>query len=231
MHIPEQIKVVAFDADDTLWVNETRFRDLEMEFVRMMTDFVDEKTCRNALFQTEIENMEFYGYGVKPFVLSVIETGIQLSNGQIPQQNIAKLIALGKDILNAPIELLPGAQETLNYLQTTDYRLVLATKGDALDQERKLRASGLEHYFDHVEVMSDKQLANYELLLRKLAITPEEFLMIGNSVKSDVLPVIALNGQAVHIPFHTTWEYEQVSHEHEEFHEFESLSELLNSIS
>lgn len=230
MQIPEKIKVIAFDADDTLWVNETRFRDLEMEFVRMMTDFVDEKTCRNALFQTEIENMEFYGYGVKPFVLSVIETGIQLSNGQISQQNIAKLITLGKQILNAPIELLPGVQESLTYLQTTDYCIVLATKGDALDQERKLHASGLEHYFDHVEVMSDKQIANYELLLRKLSIAPEEFLMIGNSVKSDVLPVIDLGGQAIHIPFHTTWEYEQVKNEIMEFQAFESLLELLNSI-
>jgi len=231
MQIPEKIKVIAFDADDTLWVNETRFRDLEMEFVHMMTDFVDAKTCRAALFQTEVRNMEFYGYGVKPFILSVIETGIELSKGQISQQNIAKLIALGKQILNAPIELLPAVQETLRYLQTTDYRIVLATKGDALDQERKLRASGLEHFFNHVEVMSDKKRANYELLLRKLSITPEELLMIGNSVKSDVLPVIDLGGQAIHIPFHTTWEYEQVTNKSEDYHEFSSLSEFLSAIS
>lgn len=151
--------------------------------------------------------------------------------GQIPQQNIATLIKLGKQILNAPIERLPGVEDVLKYFLNTEYRLVLATKGDALDQERKLRASGLEHYFDHIEVMSDKQLANYELLLRKLSITPEEFLMIGNSVKSDVLPVINLGGHAIHIPFHTTWEYEQVENENIEFYAFESLLELLNSIS
>lgn len=183
MLISNKIKVIAFDADDTLWVNLPLFYALEEEYIELMRPYVSEKEARDALFQTEVGNMEIYGYGVKPFVLSVIETSIQLSKHQIKPQEIAHIIQLGKNILEAPIELLPGVKACLEYFSQTNYRLVLATKGDALDQERKLKDSGLSHYFEHVEVMSDKQTSNYLDLFKKLNVEPQHFFMIGNSLK------------------------------------------------
>ncbi len=230
MLISNEIKVIAFDADDTLWVNLPLFYALEEEYIELMRPYVSEKEARDALFQTEVGNMEIYGYGVKPFVLSVIETAIRLSNNRIKPQAIERVIQLGKNILEAPIELLPGVKECLDYFLATNYRLVLATKGDALDQERKLKDSGLSRYFEHVEVMSDKQTSNYLDLFKKLKIEPQNFFMIGNSLKSDVLPVVNLGGEAIHIPFHSTWEYESADENQDTIKAYNSLFEFLECL-
>lgn len=205
----EQIKVIAFDADDTLWVNEPYFREVEHEFAKLLTSFETENKINQELFKKEIQNLELYGYGVKGFVLSMIESALELSNNQIETEEISKILNLGKMMLNKPIELLDDVEEVLKAL-SPKYKLIVATKGDLLDQERKLEKSGLLKYFDHIEVLSDKQTKNYQRLIDFLDIHPSEFLMIGNSLKSDVLPLVELNSNAIHIPYHTTWAHEEV---------------------
>lgn len=203
------IKVIAFDADDTLWINEPYFRETEDEFCQLMESYLPQHTVARELLQTEIKNLSLYGYGIKGFMLSMIETALTVSNNTIDISAIEKIIGFGKDLLARPIELLDGVEDVLGNLKE-HYRLVVATKGDLLDQERKLKNSGIDHYFHHVEVMSDKQEADYRKLLKHLDIQPEQFLMIGNSLKSDVLPVLGMGGYAIHVPYHTTWEHERV---------------------
>lgn len=225
-------KVIAFDADDTLWVNEPYFREAEDKFCALLEDYVPLHTAAQELFKTEIQNLALYGYGVKGFMLSMVETALRVSSNTIPLAVIEKAIAYGKDLLEKPIELLDGLEEALHLLKKNNYRLVVATKGDLLDQERKLKKSSLEHYFHHIEIMSDKQEVDYQKLIRHLDILPEEFLMIGNSIKSDVLPVLAIGGHAVHIPYHITWAHEKVEPpiEHPRFRQVLSVKELLPSL-
>lgn len=204
-----QIKIVAFDADDTLWVNETYFRETEELFCDLLEGYMDRHSVMKALYQMEIENLKHYGYGVKGFTLSMIETIGLVSGNRAPLELVNRALSLGKAMLHRPIELLDGVEEVLTQLHGK-YRLVMATKGDLLDQERKLIRSGLEKYFHHIEVMSNKEDADYAKLIRHLDAKPAEFLMVGNSVKSDILPVLALGGHAIHVPFHTTWVHEQV---------------------
>lgn len=222
------IKVIAFDADDTLWVNEPYFREAEDKFCALLEDYLPLHSTANALFKTEIANLPLYGYGIKGFMLSMIETILEVTQGTASLAMIAKAIEFGKEQLNKPIELLDGVEEVLAAL-TGDYRLVVATKGDLLDQERKLQKSGLESYFHHIEIMSEKHERDYLKLLKHLDCKPENFLMIGNSLKSDVLPVLAIGGNAIHIPFHTTWAHEVVEHnvEHDNFKSAENLTEIL----
>lgn len=203
------IKVVAFDADDTLWVNEPYFREAEHEVARLLSSFETENKIAQELYKIEIENLPYYGYGVKGFIISMIELAVKLSNYNINPVVIEKIIEIGKDMLSKPIELLDGVQETLEALNG-DYKLIVATKGDLLDQERKLKKSGLLDYFHHVEVMSDKKDTDYLKIVKHLDIHPSELLMVGNSLKSDILPLIKIGAKAVHIPFHTTWEHEKV---------------------
>lgn len=223
-----KISVIAFDADDTLWVNEPYFRETEAQFAALLEDFLPHHSVVAELYKTEIENLPLYGYGIKGFMLSMIETVLKITEGQVNPEVITKAIQLGQEMLNKPIELLDGVEDVLKALKGK-YRLVVATKGDLLDQQRKLTKSGLDHYFHHIEIMSDKQEKDYIKLLRHLDCKPEEFLMLGNSLKSDVLPVLAIGGQAVHIPYHTTWVHEQIDHtiEHPNFYQMESLSEVL----
>jgi len=204
------IKVIGFDADDTLWVNETYFREAEEEVGRLLSHYETPNKIDQELFLMEMKNLPTYGYGVKGFVLSIIELAIELSNGTVSNQIISKILDIGKDMINKPIELLDGVEEALKAL-SKDYRLIVATKGDLLDQERKLDKSGLLQYFHHIEVLSEKKEANYEKLLNHLDIDPSNFLMIGNSLKSDILPLVNIGAKAIHIPFHTTWEHEKVS--------------------
>ncbi len=204
------IKVIGFDADDTLWVNETYFREAEEEFARLLSEFETPNKIDQELFKMEIGNLPLYGYGVKAFTLSMVESALELSNYTISNRTIEKIVNIGKDMLNKPVELLDGVEEVLQQL-SKKYRLILATKGDLLDQERKLEKSGLTSYFHHIEVLSDKKEANYSKLLNHLDINPSEFLMIGNSLKSDVLPLVNISAQAVHVPFHTTWAHEMVT--------------------
>ncbi len=214
----KNIKTIAFDADDTLWVNETFFRDAEDTFCKLLGDYIDYDNCQKRLFEMEMRNLSLYGYGIKPFTLSLIECAQEVSQGEVSNAIISEIIDLGKDMLNAPVTLLPHIEDVLEEL-SKKYKLVVATKGDLLDQERKLEKSGLSKYFHHIEVMSDKQPANYLKLIKHLDIEPASFLMVGNSLKSDVLPVLEVGSYAMHIPFHTTWAHEQVDIEvsHERF--------------
>ena len=204
-----KIKVIAFDADDTLWVNETYFRDAEKEFAQILSGYETENKIDQELFKTEIKNLAIYGYGIKGFILSMVECALELSNYQLAQKSVEKILNIGKEMLEKPIELLDGIEEVLQSLQGK-YKLVVATKGDLLDQERKLEKSNLLKYFHHIEVMSDKKEKDYQKLIRHLDIHPSEFLMIGNSLKSDVLPLVAIGSSAIHVPFHTTWAHENV---------------------
>ena len=223
------IKVIAFDADDTLWVNEPYFRTAEKAFCELLKEYVPEEECNELLYKFEMQNLPLYGYGIKPFVLSLIEAAITISKKQIPLEIISEIIAIGKEMLQMSVELIDGIEVTLAHL-SKKYLLVMATKGDLLDQERKLMKSGLEKYFHHIEVMSDKQPKNYQKLITHLDIPPSQFLMVGNSLKSDVLPVLEIGSYAIHIPFHTTWEHEKVEEEvvHCNFKELKLASELID---
>lgn len=203
------LKVIAFDADDTLWVNEPYFRDTEEQFYKLLGEYASQHSLERELLKTEIDNLVLYGYGIKGFMLSMIETALSVTNGAINGGLVAQILDLGKEMLNQPIELLEGVEDVLIELKGK-YRLVVATKGDLLDQERKLRKSGLSHYFHHIEIMSEKDDANYLKLIRHLDIQPEELLMVGNSLKSDILPVLNIGGHAVHVPYHITWAHEQI---------------------
>jgi len=222
------IKVIAFDADDTLWVNEPYFKEIEEKFCDLLEDYLPRHTLVKELFKTEIDNLTLYGYGVKGFMLSMIETALRVTNNTLNIEVIEKAIGFGKELLQKDIELLEGVEEVLKALQGK-YRLVVATKGDLLDQERKLKKSGLEHYFHHIEIMSDKQESDYQSLIKHLDIEPSQFLMMGNSLKSDVLPVLSIGGHGIHIPYHTTWAHETVEHkvEHANFKHVEQIREVL----
>ncbi|WP_296705968.1 HAD family hydrolase [Algoriphagus sp.] len=225
------IKVIAFDADDTLWVNEPFFREAEEKFAELLEDFMPQHSSLKELYRTEIENLYMYGYGIKGFMLSMIETAMRISDRKIPLIFIDKIIQIGREMLEKPVELLPGVEEVLKELNG-DYRIVLATKGDLLDQERKLKKSGLADHFHHIEVMSEKKEADFKKLIRHLDIAADEFLMMGNSLKSDILPVLNLGGFGIHIPFHITWEHETIEHEiiHERFFHVNKISDSVKLI-
>jgi len=227
-----KIKVIAFDADDTLWVNEPYFQQTEQKFCALMEEFLPQHTVSRELLKIEIANLALYGYGIKGYILSMIEAAIKVSDGTIGTGAIDKIIGFGKELLNEPIELLENVEEVLDALKGK-YRIVVATKGDLLDQERKLKKSGLSHYFHHIEIMSDKGEKDYLKLLRHLDIQPAEFMMIGNSLKSDIIPVINIGGHAVHVPYHTTWAHEHVETrlEHENFRHAVHLKEVLSLLS
>ncbi|THF49482.1 HAD family hydrolase [Flavobacterium supellecticarium] len=222
------LKVIAFDADDTLWVNEPYFEETEKKFCGLMEDYLSHQGLSQELFKIEIQNLPAYGYGIKGYILSMIEAALKISNNTIDVAIIGRIIELGKELLEKPIELLDGVEETLETLKGK-YRLVVATKGDLKDQHRKLHDSGLGAYFHHIEVMSDKQPLDYQKLVSRLDLKPEEFFMIGNSLKSDVLPVLEIGGHAVHVPFHTTWAHERIDHkvEHPNFRTIEKLTDIL----
>ena len=221
----KDIKVIGFDADDTLWVNETFFRNAELEFARLLSPYETANKIDQELFKKEMDNLEMYGYGVKAFVLSMVESAIEISNGSISNDTLSKILDIGKSMINQPVELLDGVEEVLKTL-SKQYRLILATKGDLLDQERKLEKSGLTDYFHHIEVLSDKKEANYSKLLNHLDINPSEFLMIGNSLKSDILPLVNIKAHAIHVPFHTTWAHEQVTEEETNGKAYKTVSSL-----
>ncbi|MDJ0644618.1 MAG: HAD family hydrolase [Flavobacteriaceae bacterium] len=224
------IKVIAFDADDTLWVNETYFRDVEHEFARLLSEYETENKLGQELFKVEMNNLHLYGYGIKSFVLSMIESALEVSNYKIEPKVLQQIIALGKEMLEKPIELLPGVEETLKALNKK-YKLILVTKGDLLDQERKLEKSDLEKYFNQIEVVSDKQTTNYLNVIHQLNVAPSEFLMVGNSLKSDVLPLLEIGAKAIHIPFHTTWAHELVeNNDTTGYHTIAKLTDVLNYV-
>ena len=224
-----KIKVIGFDADDTLWVNETYFRETEEKFADLLEGFETKNKIDQELFRKEMDNLELYGYGIKGFMLSMIESALELSNNEVSQATIQEILNLGKRMIAHPVELLDGVKEVLKELGDK-YRLIVLTKGDLLDQERKLERSSLSKYFHHVEVLSDKKELNYKNLLEHLEIEVDEFLMIGNSLKSDVLPIINIGAKAVHVPFHTTWQHEHVSIEDHDYNylKINSLKDVLD---
>ena len=226
-----EIQIIAFDADDTLWVNEPFFQETEKKFCDMLEDFLPHHSISRDLFTIEIKNLPHYGYGVKGFILSMIEAAITITEGKIGAESIEKIIALGKELLDKDIELLDGVEDVLKVLQGK-YRLVMATKGDLLDQERKLNKSGLAKYFHHIEIVSEKQEPEYRKLIKHLDIQPHQFLMIGNSLKSDILPVLNIGGHGFHVPFHTTWEHEkaEINMDHVNFKQLSDIREVLNYI-
>jgi len=201
--------VIGFDADDTLWHNETIFENVHARYRELLSHYHDTATVDRTLFATEMRNLELYGYGVKGFMLSAIETAIALTDGKIPAGEIQQLIGLGREMLAHPVELLEGVAETLGAI-SAQHRLLVITKGDLRDQERKLAKSGLGTHFHHVEIVSEKNEHAYASIFRKHQIAPEKFLMIGNSLKSDILPVLSLGGYGVYVPYHLTWAAERV---------------------
>ena len=201
---------IGFDADDTLWHNEVIFEQTHERYRALLAQYHDAATVDRTLFATEMRNLELYGYGIKGFTLSAIETAIELTGGQISAGEIRQLIQLGRDMLAHPVDLLEGVLETLVELAPR-YRLVLITKGDLRDQERKLTKSGLARHFQHIEIVSEKNAEAYSRLFVRNGIKPERFLMVGNSLKSDIIPVLQLGGAGAHIPYHITWAAEQVA--------------------
>ncbi len=201
--------VIGFDADDTLWHNETIFENVHARYRDMLAHYHDAATVDRTLFATEMRNLEPYGYGVKGFMLSAVETAIELSASKISADEIRRLLELGREMLAHPVDLLDGVAETLASLAIT-HRLLIITKGDLRDQERKLAKSGIAQHFRHVEIVSEKNESAYVTILRRHSIAPEDFLMVGNSLKSDIVPVLALGGAAAHVPYPLTWAYEQV---------------------
>ena len=210
-------------------MNETYFRETEEQFADLLEGFETKNKIDQELFKKEMDNLELYGYGIKGFMLSMIESALDLSNNEVSQATIQEILNLGKRMIAHPVELLDGVKEVLKELGDK-YRLIVLTKGDLLDQERKLERSSLSEYFHHVEVLSDKKEVNYKNLLEHLEIEVDEFLMIGNSLKSDVLPIINIGAKAVHVPFHTTWQHEQVSIEDQDYSylKINSLKDILN---
>jgi putative hydrolase of the HAD superfamily len=225
----QNFKYIGFDADDTLWVNEPYYQETEKKFCVLLAEYLPADHVSAELLKTEISNLELYGFGAKGFMLSLIETAIRISGGRVSINTIDKIISLGKELLNKPVELLDGVTDVLNYFSTNGTKLIVATKGDLLDQERKLKKSNLEHYFHHIEIMSDKKESDYLKLLAHLEIQPLEFLMIGNSIKSDILPVLNIGGNAVHVPYHTTWALEQINkiEKQANFLELDHISDII----
>ncbi|MFT5570215.1 MAG: putative hydrolase of the HAD superfamily, partial [Cyclobacteriaceae bacterium] len=218
-------KVIGFDADDTLWENEMLFRNTEKEFCNLLSEYEVEHLINQQLLAREIDNLPTYGYGIKGFTLSMIETALTVTGGTVAPVVIEKIIELGRKMLAAPVTLIDQVPETLTELSAR-YRLIVVTKGDLLEQQRKLTKSGLMEHFHHIEVLSDKTPTQYKRLLQHLDISPESFVMVGNSLKSDILPPLHIGCQAVHIPFHTTWVHEQVSDKEKADHQYVELNRI-----
>jgi Predicted hydrolase (HAD superfamily) len=221
----KSIKVIGFDADDTLWVNGSYFREAELAFCALLSEYMTPKDLTAELFRTEMKNMEWYGYGAMAYTLSLIETAIRISKEKVSASVIGQILELGRALLSRPVELFPGVCEVLPSLRDK-YRLIVVTKGDLLDQERKLEKSGLLPYFHHIEIVTEKTVSNYKHLIATLDIEPCEFLMVGNSLKSDVVPVLAIGANAVHVPFDTVWQHESAEKPSKPYVEIASLVEL-----
>ncbi|MBW6474104.1 MAG: HAD family hydrolase [Anaerolineaceae bacterium] len=204
------IRWIAFDADDTLWENEKYYHDGQALLAQLLAPYQPAEVVEAELLKTETSNLSWYGYGIKAFGLSMIETAIRLSDGAIGSPEIDALIRHLRSMLEQPADLLPGVLETLQLIHN-GYRMMVITKGDLLDQERKLANSHLEDFFEAYEVVSDKHDNIYARILKRHNIQPKEFLMVGNSLRSDVLPVVKIGGFGVHIPHRFTWAHEVVA--------------------
>ncbi len=205
-----EIDIIAFDADDTLWVNEPFYQDAERKLEEVLRRYIDVEQITEDLYEVESKNLSLFGYGTKGFTISMIETAIELSVGKITAGEIQEIIEIGKRMMQNPIELLPGVRRALTELdQNVD--LMLLTKGDLFDQESKIARSGLSHFFKYVEIVSEKDEPTYLGVFDKYHIKPARLLMVGNSLKSDILPIVGVGAHAVHIPCETTWVHEKMA--------------------
>lgn len=221
-----QLTTIAFDADDTLWHNELIFRRAEDRIAGLLAEFEVEHVVKREMYRVEMANLEAYGYGIKGFTLSMVELAHAVSGGRAGDEVYRAILEIGKEMLAEPVEVLPGVEATLAALAER-FVLVVVTKGDLLDQRRKLTRSGLEAHFHHVEVVSHKTPDDYAELLRRLDLSPPQMLVVGNSLKSDVLPPLSLGVRAVHIPYHVTWEHERAEPaDHHTYLELAAITEL-----
>lgn len=225
--MPGQLTTIAFDADDTLWENEQVFRMTQERFAALLSDYTEPDHLSERLLAAERRNLGHYGFGIKGFVLSMIETAIEVTEESVPASVISELIAAGQEMLRHPIELLDGVQDTVCELAET-HEILLVTKGDLLDQERKLAQSGLGDLFDGVEIVSDKTPATYRAIFERHGVPPERVMMVGNSMKSDVLPPIETGAWGIYVPHNYTWEIERADPPvgHPRYRQLESLGEL-----
>lgn len=203
-----QIKLIGFDADDTLWKSEDYFREAEAEFLEIVGRYEEVDVSAQALYAIELRNLALFGYGVKGMMLSMIEAAIEFTDSRISARDIHRIVEIGKAMLDHPVELLPGVAEAVREVAES-YPLVLITKGDLFHQERKVAASGMADIFERIEIVSEKNEAAYHRLFKEFKVAPAEFLMVGNSLRSDIAPVVALGGMGVHVPYHVTWVHEQ----------------------
>lgn len=220
--------VIAFDADDTLWHNETLYAMTQERFKELLAPYHDGEIVDRELYETEMRNLTRYGYGIKAFTLSMIETAIELTDSRVGGAEIRQIIDFAHEMMIAPVRLLAGVEEVLKALGT-DYRLMIITKGDLFEQESKVARSGLADRFDLIEIVSNKRPETYSSLLAKHGIVADRFLMVGNSLPSDILPVIAVGGRGVYIPYHTTWAHEVVDEDElagKNYIELESIRQL-----
>jgi putative hydrolase of the HAD superfamily len=224
----DQFDTIGFDADDTLWRSEDYFTEAEQFFVeRVAPHAPDGVDVLAALHATELDNVPVSGYGVKGYALSMVQAAVTATSGRVPSSVIGELVDHAHEMLMHPVELLEGVPETLAAVGQT-HQLVLITKGDLVHQTRKVRTSGIEHHFQHIRVVLEKDVFNYRELLDEWAIDPQRFLMVGNSVRSDILPILELGGHGVHVPYHVTWAHEVVLEHDREFAELASISELVD---
>lgn len=223
------VKVIAFDADDTLWENEPLFREAERKWAAGMKEYGTLESLSDELYTTEARNMEELGYGAKPYLISVLETSVRLAGDRLTGSMVGRILEAGREILKNPATPLPGVREALEQIRALGrYRMVLLTKGDLLDQEHKIARSGLGPFFDRIMITSGKSRAEYERLCREEGITPAQLLMIGNSFKSDIAPVLELGGWGVHIPFHVLWVHEKTEeYDHHRLFRLEKISDLI----
>ena len=224
------IEGVAFDGDDTLWHSESHFVDAHQRFCALLAPYVDDPArIDDQVVATERQNLALYGYGSKAFTLSLIETAIMLTDGRVTADEINAILELGKRLLDHPVELLEGVEEVVGEMAESGRRLIIVTKGDLFHQEAKVAGSGLADRFERVEIVSEKDVSTYRRVMNAVGVEPDRFFMIGNSVKSDVLPVVELGGHAAHLPYTYTWEFEHVPDAdaaRQGFHELESIREL-----
>ena len=226
----EKIKVVAFDADDTLWENQEYFDDAQAKFCKTMVPYGDAGSVKDELYRTEIKNLDTLGYGVMAFTMSMIETALHLSGDTIPAAGIHEIYNIGRALLMNPATPFPGVEETLDTIAATrPYKLIVITKGNTTDQENKLERSGLTRFFSHIEIIPDKTEEAYGKIMDVLGVNAEEFLMAGNSFKSDIAPVLKLGGYGVHIPAKSTWQHEVIEEfDHPNLFRISHFSELLD---
>ncbi len=220
------ITTIAFDADDTLWHNESIFQATEERFAGLLLPYHPAPLVRERLLATELKNLEHFGYGVKGFTLSMMETALELTEARISGEDVRQILEWGKQMLREPVTLLDGVRPSIESLAGR-YRLILVTKGDLFDQESKLARSGIGGYFDAVEIVSEKIARTYTAIMKRHDVPPAEFVMVGNSLKSDILPALEAGAHAVHVPYVTTWAHERVDSSALEGKTFTTLDSLL----